>query len=172
MPGSFLVPVVVRVFVVGSTSPGDGAVVGYNGSMSSRRPYPPRLGLIAAAAVAVALARMTERVEVAGDSMRPLLQPGDRLVVVRGLATRPGDVVAAVDPRAPGRVLLKRVSALREGHRVELVGDRPETSTDSRHFGPVPLSSVRGRAVWRYWPRHRAGPLGRPASDYGLGPGC
>src|SRR5438874_12557495 len=39
------------------------------------------------------------RVEVHGDSMRPGLEPGDRLLVVGLGRPRPGDVVAVVDPR-------------------------------------------------------------------------
>src|SRR6266576_3136785 len=41
------------------------------------------------------------RVAVHGDSMRPGLEPGDRLLVTAwpGWRPRPGDVVAVVDPR-------------------------------------------------------------------------
>ncbi|HEX2030449.1 MAG TPA: signal peptidase I [Actinomycetota bacterium] len=36
---------------------------------------------------------------------------------------------------------------------VVVLGDARGLSTDSRSFGPVPLSAVEGRAVLRYWPR-------------------
>src|SRR5205807_5623378 len=49
------------------------------------------------------------RVAVQGDSMRPALEPGDRLLVLRLLRPRPGDVVAVVDPRDGERVMVKRV---------------------------------------------------------------
>ncbi len=90
--------------------------------------------------------------------MRPALEPGDRLLVVRGRRPRPGDVVAVADPRQPARVVVKRVTAVgRAG--VTVVGDNPAASTDSRHYGPVAPSTVRGRAVWRYWPETRRGRL-------------
>jgi hypothetical protein len=41
----------------------------------------------------------------------------------------------------------------------ELHGDAPEASTDSRAFGAVPLSTIRWRAFFRYWPPERVGPL-------------
>jgi len=104
------------------------------------------------------------RVAVHGDSMRPALEPGDRLLVVGFLSVRPGDVVAVVDPRdeGGGRVLVKRVSAVDDSSGdVTVLGDAPDASTDSRTFGAVPRSLVLGRAVYRYWPESRRGRLNR-----------
>lgn len=94
-------------------------------------------------------------VVVEGDSMRPALADGDRLLVVR-LRPRIGDVVALVDPRLPSRTIVKRVVGVR-GDRVDVRGDNASASTDSRAFGPVPRSSILGRAVYRYAPTPRAG---------------
>jgi nickel-type superoxide dismutase maturation protease len=113
-------------------------------------------GATAGLAVAFGLRRVG-RVEVAGDSMRPTLEPGDRLLVVRrGRQARPGDLVTVPDPRERGRVVVKRVAATGEG-RVTLRGDNPVASTDSRTFGPVPATSVEGRVVYRYLPEERRG---------------
>jgi nickel-type superoxide dismutase maturation protease len=122
---------------------------------------------VAAACLAVAVGvlwRSVRRVEVTGSSMAPALLPGDRLVVI-GLPWLPqpwpreGMVVALRDPRLPGRILIKRVSAVdRALGTVEVLGDDPEASTDSRVFGPVPRSSLVGRAVYRYAPAGRSGP--------------
>jgi nickel-type superoxide dismutase maturation protease len=102
--------------------------------------------------------RHLERVEVAGLSMAPCLQPGDHILVWRTRSVRPGDIVAAADPRQPARSLLKRVVTVgRDG--VVLIGDNPERSTDSRQFGPVPMAHVRGKAIYRYAPPARAGKL-------------
>ena len=116
------------------------------------------------AVVAGALWRSVRRVEVAGSSMAPALLPGDRLVVI-GLPwfpqpwPRAGAVVALRDPRLPGRILIKRVSAVDRGlGTLEVLGDDPGASTDSREFGPVPRSSLVGRAVYRYAPAGRSGP--------------
>ena len=115
--------------------------------------------LVPAAALAAAILwRLTGRVEVRGDSMRPALEPGDRLVVVRGRRPRPGQVVALADPRRPGRLVVKRVADV-SGAGVVVLGDNPAASTDSRQFGPVPPAAVRGRVVYRYWPESSRGRL-------------
>lgn len=99
------------------------------------------------------------RVVVSGDSMAPAFVPGDRLVVWRHKEVRVGDVVAVADPRDPSRLLVKRVAAVGPGG-VELRGDHPEASTDSRHFGAVPPSAVLGTALYRYHPPSRTGWIG------------
>jgi signal peptidase I len=110
---------------------------------------------------------------VRDDSMRPALEPGDRLLVdpraYERAEPRRGDVVVAVDPERPGATLVKRVGALAgdplpDGSTVPagmvyLVGDRTEVSRDSRAFGPVPRAALRGRAWHRYHPPSRSGPL-------------
>jgi nickel-type superoxide dismutase maturation protease len=123
-----------------------------------RRAYRQALGAAAAvAAVALVLVRRLPRVVVEGPSMRPGLQPGDRLVLVPRRHHRPGTVVAAADPRQPDRWLVKRVAAVGTDGRLHLRGDDPAASTDSRAFGPVEPDQVWGRAVWRYAPRGRTG---------------
>ena len=99
-------------------------------------------------------------IAVEGHSMRPALEEGDRLLVVRRRRYRPGDVVAARDPREPARVVVKRVAEV-DGDRLVLLGDAPGASTDSRTFGPVHRGQVLGRAVYRYAPAGRAGRLTR-----------
>jgi nickel-type superoxide dismutase maturation protease len=117
--------------------------------------------------LAVATRRRLMRVVVQGESMAPGLRPGDRLLAVKGVPTRVGDIVTAVDPRQPSRVLVKRVVAVDAHDRVMLGGDNAVASTDSRSFGPVPADLVSGRVIWRYWPSHRRG---RP-SAFDVGPG-
>ena len=63
----------------------------------------------------------------------------------------------AGDPRLPGRELVKRVHAT--GPDLDLRGDAPGASTDSRTFGLVPVDVVRWRARLRYWPPGRLGLL-------------
>lgn len=113
--------------------------------------------------VASALRRVV-RVEVDGHSMAPALQAGDRVVVVRGLAPRAGDVVAVPDPRRPSRLLVKRVRSVGADAGLELAGDNARASTDSRAFGAVASSEVVGRVVWRYWPPHRRGSVARSSA--------
>ena len=96
--------------------------------------------------------------------MVPTLLPGDRVLVWRGLgplrpAIRVGDLVAVVDPRQAGRLMVKRVVE-RSGREVFVRGENDAASTDSRHFGPVRAEAIRGRVVYRYLPEDRRGRLG------------
>lgn len=117
------------------------------------------MGLAAGgAAAAWWCARHLGRVVVSGSSMEPALQAGDRLLVWKTASLRPGDVVAAYDPRHSDRAIVKRAADIRDGE-VWLEGDNPGHSTDSRHFGAVPMALVEGRAIYRYGPPERAGRL-------------
>ena len=104
---------------------------------------------------------LLRRVEVTGDSMAPTLLPGDRLVVRRlgrRHPLRPGDLVTLSSPLAPGRppVLVKRVARC-DPTWVEVRGDNPVASTDSRDFGRVPRGAVRAKVLYRYGPAGRTG---------------
>lgn len=102
---------------------------------------------------------------IAGESMAPTLEPGDRVLVdLTAYARRDperGDVALVVGPG--GAPLVKRV-----GERVRapgseagpfflVLGDNPGRSLDSRTFGPVSCDRFRGRIVWRFWPPSRMG---------------
>lgn len=125
------------------------------------------LALLATAAAWLAvrvLSRSLRRVR--GRSMAPRLRAGDLVLVVpTRRSPRRGEVVVARDPRQPSRVTVKRVvgvpgdvvdlgglpAAVPPGH-LALGGDDPAASTDSRHYGAVPIELVDGRAVARVWP--------------------
>ncbi len=90
--------------------------------------------------------------------MVPTLQPGDRLLVVPSRRYRQGGLVALVDPRDRGRVIVKRIDrSVEAGRGLVVLGDNPGHSTDSRHFGPVSRTDVVGRVVYRYAPPERVG---------------
>ena len=111
------------------------------------------------------------RVSVKGLSMAPTLLPGDHLLVRPARSLRRGDLVVVKDPDAQGRWVVKRVAALPgqhvtvDGRRLQagsglvVLGDNAERSTDSRHYGAVPLDAVHGRVWYRYAPAPRAGRL-------------
>ena len=86
---------------------------------------------------------------VVGDSMAPTLQAGDWVLARRSSRSRVGDVVVLTDPRFPERLLVKRVAEVRPTGCFVL-GDAPDASTDSRHFGPV--HTVFGPVLWRIRP--------------------
>jgi signal peptidase I len=88
------------------------------------------------------------RVEVAGDSMRPTLRPGEFLVLRRGAPSvghvDPGSIVALHD--ATGRLILKRViglpgESLRVGSAV-LINRRPLVEAYTQ--GETPQAQFRG----------------------------
>lgn len=88
---------------------------------------------------------------------------------------KPGDVVVATKPTDPSVTILKRIRAMPgetvwvhpsesavpvrvtiPADHVWLEGDNTHQSTDSRHYGPVPLALIRGRARVRFWPPGQA----------------
>jgi nickel-type superoxide dismutase maturation protease len=122
-----------------------------------------RLGAVAVTAVVAGVAVRIigpRRVVVEGASMEPTLRDGDRLLVVKRPGPGMGRIVALEDPRGHGRLLLKRVVSVLGG-RIVVEGDNKARSTDSRAFGPVDRQAIVGRAVYRYSPPDRAGPLRR-----------
>ena len=84
--------------------------------------------------------------------MVPTLRHGDHALVwlAVGGRCRQGDVVIVELPSRP--LSVKRVSACTDD-TVEVAGDNPIGSTDSRDLGPLPRSAVRGRVIARLWPR-------------------
>ncbi|MGY1713811.1 S26 family signal peptidase [Geodermatophilus nigrescens] len=89
---------------------------------------------------------------VSGPSMSPTVRHGDRLLVRRVRAGRvaPGDVVLARFPARPDLLVVKRVHALLDGGAVDVRGDNPLVTDDSRAFGPAVAV---GRVVGRLSPR-------------------
>jgi nickel-type superoxide dismutase maturation protease len=84
-----------------------------------------------------------KHISVEGSSMVPAFVPGERLTVVRRWRrVRIGDVVVLRDPRGEDRWILKRCVA-RSGNQLELRGDNPDASTDSREFGMVSAREIK-----------------------------
>jgi nickel-type superoxide dismutase maturation protease len=85
---------------------------------------------------------IARRVTVEGYSMMPTYRPGERLTVLRRWRpVRVGDVVVVRDPRDRSRWLLKRCVG-KSRSMLDLRGDNPAGSTDSRVFGLVPSHDV------------------------------
>jgi signal peptidase I len=99
--------------------------------------------------------------------------PLDKILIKRVIATG-GQTVDIVDdavwvdgvaldepyvhgkPTTPGTVFTP--VTIPEG-QVWLMGDNRTNSADSRFFGPQPVSVIRGRAIWTYWPPKEYGEL-------------
>ncbi|CAB9530466.1 membrane protease subunit 1 [Seminavis robusta] len=69
----------------------------------------------------------------------------------------PGSSTSQTEQRHDDDRLYHSTRVVPKGH-VWLEGDNPLLSVDSRHYGPVPLSYLEGKLVWRLWPllRHPA----------------
>jgi nickel-type superoxide dismutase maturation protease len=122
-------------------------------------------GLTAVVAAAIVFLRWKpSRVRIDGASMVPTLLPDDWALVVTPRRYVVGDVVVVEHPGRPGYEMVKRVIAA-PGDTVSgrvlgadewwVEGDRPDASTDSRHFGPVTTVELKGRLVLLYWPKER-----------------
>ena len=75
------------------------------------------------------------------------------------------DVVVVEHPGRPGYEMVKRLVAL-PGDTVQkdrvlgagefwVEGDHPQSSTDSRQFGPVGAEEIKARVLLVYWPPER-----------------
>jgi len=88
--------------------------------------------------------------KVSGDSLVPVYQDGDFVLVSRipylFAAIRPGDVVVFRHERYG--TLIKMVESLGvRGDEVNVVGTVPG-SVDSTRFGPIPARKVLGKVIW------------------------
>lgn len=105
--------------------------------------------LAASVAALTALARRTLRIRIEGPSMEPTFADGDRLLVWRTDRLSPGQVAVVRDPREPTRLWVKRVHDVADDG-LDVRGDDPDRSTDSRTVGLIPRRLVVGRVVRRY----------------------
>ena len=96
--------------------------------------------------------------------MSPTLEPRDFLVALANAPVRAGSLVVVQHPDRPAYEMVKRVAAVpgdRVGDRLLrrfeywVVGDDPAASTDSRSFGPLTSSAIKGVVRARYWPVSR-----------------
>jgi len=95
------------------------------------------------------LMRRVLRFQVHGRSMLPTLQPGDTIWVdrraFRDHPVRVGDLVMARHPFRRDQRMVKRVSQVCGDGKLELVGDNPLESTDSRGLGLFDPLDVLGK---------------------------
>lgn len=89
---------------------------------------------------------------VHGHSMVPVLPPG---TTVWGWgwfrSLKPGQVIVF---RHDGHEKIKRIDHIADD-KLFVVGDHPETSTDSRHFGLIDPSDVIAKIFWPHSPKDR-----------------
>jgi len=85
-----------------------------------------------------------------GTSMNPTLKDGEVVLVDREASSiNVGDIVVARQPIEQNSEVVKRVARINERGDYFLVGDNPDDSTDSRHYGAVTREYIKGKVVAR-----------------------
>ncbi len=83
---------------------------------------------------------------VSATSMLPTLLPNDIIMVDTSTNIQKGDVIVFAHPSVKGMHMIKRINHQQQ-NRLEVLGDNPKTSVDSRVFGKIDKSSVIGKAT-------------------------
>lgn len=85
--------------------------------------------------------------------MLPLLQPGDLLFVdahaYEHRSPEPEEIVVAFHPQQPALKIIKRVTSVMADGRYFLSSDNALEGSDSRMFGPLPLTLIIGPVTGR-----------------------
>ena len=84
-----------------------------------------------------------------GKSMNPTIKDGEVVLIDRDAEIKIGDIVVAKHPVEQNSELIKRIEHINERGHYFLVGDNPEDSNDSRHFGAVAREFIKGKVVAR-----------------------
>ncbi|NEO87280.1 MAG: nickel-type superoxide dismutase maturation protease [Spirulina sp. SIO3F2] len=100
------------------------------------------------------LLRRRQRRQIEGDSMLPLLQAGEEVLVdfhaYRRTAPQVGEIVVAEHPQKPNFEIIKRINMVLPDKTYVLYGENLAASSDSRQFGPVARSQILGRITCRF----------------------
>ena len=84
-----------------------------------------------------------------GTSMNPTLGDGEVVLVDREAEIEVGDIVVAKHPVEQNGEVVKRVERINERGHYFLIGDNPDDSIDSRHYGAVTREYIKGKVVAR-----------------------
>jgi nickel-type superoxide dismutase maturation protease len=84
-----------------------------------------------------------------GRSMNPTLEDGEVVLVDRDAKIEVGDIVVARHPVEQNSEVVKRVSRINDRGHYFLIGDNPDDSIDSRHYGAVVSDYIKGKVVAR-----------------------
>ena len=86
--------------------------------------------------------------------MLPLFKPDEELLVdLRAYvdhSPQVGDIVLTLHPKKDQLKIIKRVSAILPDGGIEISGDNPAASTDSREWGPFERHQILGKATARF----------------------
>jgi nickel-type superoxide dismutase maturation protease len=97
-----------------------------------------------------------KRFRVTGNSMMPLLNPGDIVLVnlkaYKHTTPNKGDIIVAKHPYLLNVNLIKQVKAVLDDGRCFIIGVNKNllASTDSRAFGPIAQDRILGQVSSRF----------------------
>ncbi len=95
-----------------------------------------------------------KRLRVVGNSMLPLLSPGEEILIDPNAYNKSkpeiNHVVAISHPIKSHLTIVKRIKTISEDEGYFLMGDNPAESTDSRHWGTVSPQKIIGRVTNRF----------------------
>lgn len=95
-----------------------------------------------------------KRFRVTGQSMQPLLEPGEEILINPYAYGRShpqiNDIVVAIHPDKLNLEIVKRIVEIRQNNTYVLEGDNLPYSTDSRNFGAVAFELIRGKVTSRF----------------------
>ena len=99
--------------------------------------------------IALVLLGQLEKYICRGKSMNPTLKDGEVVLVDRNAEINVGDIVITKNPREPNGEAVKRVQRINERGHYFLIGDNPDNRTDSRQYGEVTKSYIKGKVIAR-----------------------
>lgn len=80
---------------------------------------------------------------IVGESMEPTLKQGRLVIFLKTKKIKTQDIVIA---KVGNREVVKRINNINDSG-VELIGDNPEKSTDSRSYGAVDMDRIKGKLI-------------------------
>jgi len=94
------------------------------------------------------------RLKVTGNSMTPLLAPGEEILVAtkayRKSLPKIGDLVVLKHPQHHKLTIVKRILNIDHDCNCFLIGDNLLQSNDSRHWGLIKSSNLIGKVTSRF----------------------
>jgi nickel-type superoxide dismutase maturation protease len=98
---------------------------------------------------AVFISKMLRALRITGNSLYPLFQEGDFVLVSKipfyFRSPRAGDIV--IFPHPVFGTMIKRVESVVADSQVFVTGTNAD-SLDSRQLGPIPISELVGKVIW------------------------
>ena len=100
------------------------------------------------------LLKQRQRLKITGNSMLPILKPGEEILVATGAYHKSlpkiADIVVLKHPQDSELIIVKRILDIDRDQNCFLVGDNLDQSVDSRHWGSIKSSNLIGKVTSRF----------------------